>query len=228
MKLFIEILLRAVLYILGFLFLWLTMARILRKFLHFPAPAFLGHFLDSDLRRRIQPPDQLIQRTGFKPGQRVLEIGCGSGAYTTFVARAVGPDGVVEALDIQPAMLVQLKKKLDLPENEDLKNINLHEGSAYELPFEDESIDLTYIITVLAEIPDQGRALAEVYRVLRPGGILAVSEFLPDPDYPLSKTTAKRGRKAGFEVEGIYGNLWTYTVRFRKRIPTDNLVSDHL
>jgi ubiquinone/menaquinone biosynthesis C-methylase UbiE len=205
------------LYILCFLFLWLTLARILRKILHFPAPAFLGHFLDSDLRRKIQPPAQIIQRSGIKPGQRVLEIGCGSGAYTTFIARAVGQDGVVEALDIQPAMLAQLKKKLTLPENEDLKNINLHEASAYELPFEDQSLDLTYIITVLAEIPDQGRALAEIYRVLRPGGILAVSEFFPDPDYPLRVTTAKRGKKAGFEVEGIYGNLWTYTVRFRKK-----------
>ena len=220
MKLFFENLLRAVSYILGFIFLWLTIARILRKFLHFPAPAFLGNFLDSDLRRKIQPPAQIIQRSGIKPGQRVLEIGCGSGAYTTFVARAVGQDGVVEALDIQPAMLTQLKKKLTLPENEDLKNINLHEASAYELPFEDQSLDLIYIITVLPEIPDQGRALAEIYRVLRPGGILAVSEFFPDPDYPLSKTTARKGEKAGFEVEGIYGNLWTYTVRFRKRIPS--------
>ena len=216
MKLFFENLLRAVSYILGFIFLWLTMARILRKFLHFPAPAFIGHFLDSDLRRKIQPPDQLIQRSGIKAGQRVLEIGCGSGAYTTFIARTVGPEGIVEALDIQPAMLAQLKKKLNLPENSDLQNINLHKASAYELPFEDESLDLAYMITVLAEIPDQEKALAEVNRVLRPGGILAVSEFFPDPDYPLSKTTARRGKEAGFEVEGVYGNLWTYTVRFKK------------
>ena len=202
---------------LGFIFLWLTLARILRKIFHFPAPAFIGHFLDSDLRRKIQPPDQLIQRSGIKAGQRVLEIGCGSGAYTTFIARTVGPDGVVEALDIQPAMLAQLKRKINLPENSDLQNINLHSASAYELPFEDGSLDLAYMITVLAEIPDQEKALAEVNRVLRPGGILAVSEFFPDPDYPLSKTTARRGEKAGFEVEGIYGNLWTYTVRFRKK-----------
>ena len=211
-----EILFKVVLLFLGFLFLWLTLARILRKIFHFPAPAFIGVFLDSELRRKIQPPDQLIQRSGIKPGQRVLEIGCGSGAFTTFVARAVGPDGVVEALDIQPAMLAQLKKKLNLPENRDIQNINLHEASAYKLPFENESLDLAYMITVLAEIPDQEKALAEVYRILRPGGILAVSEFLPDPDYPLRVTTARRGEKAGFEVEGIYGNLWTYTVRFQK------------
>ncbi len=53
-------------------------------------------------------------------------------------------------------------------------------------------------------------------RVLKPGGILAVSELLLDPDYPLKAATARRGEKAGFLVEGFYGNFWTYTVRFTK------------
>jgi hypothetical protein len=45
---------------------------------------------------------------------------------------------------------------------------------------------------------------------------MAVTEFFPDPDYPLSSTTSRKGEKAGFDVEGVFGNLWTYTVRFRK------------
>ena len=214
-KLF-QYILQILFYFLIFLVLWLILIRIIRKLIHFPAPAFIGVFLDSNYRRKVQPPDQIIRRSGIEPGQRVLEIGCGSGAYTTFVARAVGPDGKVEALDIQPAMLKQLEKKLNLPENQDIKNIRTHLANAYELPFEDGSIDLVYLITVLPEIPDQGKALAEIKRVLRSDGILAVSEFFPDPDYPLSKTTAKQGKKAGFVVEGIYGNIWTYTVRFQK------------
>jgi len=212
----IQIILQFFFYLLVFLILWQIVVRIIRKLFHFPAPAFIGVFLDSDYRRKVQPPDPLIQRSGIKPGQRVLEIGCGSGAYTTFVARAVSPDGTVEALDIQPAMLKQLEKKLNLPENQDINNIRTHLASAYELPFDDSSIDLVYLITVLPEIPDQGKALAEIKRVLKTEGILAVSEFFPDPDYPLSKTTAKQGEKAGFVVEGIYGNIWTYTVRFQK------------
>jgi len=199
---------------LGILFAWLVLARIFRRIFQFPAPAFIGRFLDSDCRRRIQPPDHLILRSGIQPGMRVLEIGCGSGAYTTFVARAVGPEGIVEALDIQPAMLAQLESKLALPENRDIKNIHTHQASAYELPFEYGSIDLVYMVTVLPEIPERERTLTEIKRVLKTGGILAVTEFFPDPDYPFSKTTARQGEKAGFKVDEILGNFWTYTVRF--------------
>jgi SAM-dependent methyltransferase len=210
-------LIKIILWFLAIFIAWQVLIRIGRKVLHFPAPAFIGYFLDSDYRRRIQPPGPLIHRSGIQPGMRVLEVGCGSGAYTTFVARAVGPDGIVEALDIQPAMLAQLEKKLALPEHSDIKNIRTHQASAYELPFENGSIDLVYMITVLPEIPDQGRTLTEIKRVLKTEGILAVTEFFPDPDYPLSKTTTRQGQKAGFKVDDILGNFWTYTVRFTNR-----------
>jgi len=212
----IQFILQIVLIIIGIIIGWLILARIARRIFKFPAPAFIGVFMDSDYRRKIQPTTQVIERSAIKKGDRVLEIGCGSGAYTTFVAREVGDDGIVEALDIQPAMLAQLEKKLSKPENSDIQNIRLHKSSAYQLPFEEGSIDLVYMITVLPEIPDQAKVLAEVRRVLKINGILAVTEFFPDPDYPLSSTTSRKGEKAGFDVEGIFGNLWTYTVRFRK------------
>jgi ubiquinone/menaquinone biosynthesis C-methylase UbiE len=215
LKMAIKIL-NTLLWVLGIFTVWQILLRVGRKILNFPAPAFIGRFLDSDLRRRIQPPEPLIKRSGIKKGMRVLEIGCGSGAYTTFVARAVGSTGSVEALDIQPAMLSQLEKKLSLPEYSDVTNIQTHLASAYELPFDDGSIDLVYIIAVLFEIPDRAKALAEIKRVLKPGGILAVTEFLPDPDYPLRKTVARLGTSAGFNVDDILGNFWTYTVRLKK------------
>jgi len=52
--------------------------------------------------------------------------------------------------------------------------------------------------------------------VLKPGGILAVTEWLPDPDYPWKSTTIKMGREAGFVLDEAPGNIWHYTVRFRK------------
>lgn len=212
----LQVALRGVLLLLGIVLAWLTLAKILKRFVHLPAPAAMGRYLDSDLRRMLQPPGPIIDRSGIREGMRVLEVGCGSGAYTAHVARAVGESGDVTALDIQPGMLAQLKRKLRRPENGDVQNVGLCQGSGVALPFYGASMDLVYMITVLPEIRDQQGALAEVKRVLKPGGILAVSEFFPDPDYPLRSTTVRRGERAGLEVEGVYGNLWTYTVRFRK------------
>lgn len=208
---------KIVLTILGIFWVWQAAIRLFRKKFHFPAPAFIGRFLDSDLRRKLQPPDKLIERSGIKQEMRVLEVGCGSGAFVTFVARAVGKTGKVYAFDIQPKMLKQLEAKLKRSENRDIKNIELILGSAYELPFGDNSLDVVYMVTVLQEIPDKKKALKEIRRVLKPGGILAVTEFLPDPDYPLKSTTIKIGKEAGFIFVQALGNFWNYTVRFVKQ-----------
>jgi ubiquinone/menaquinone biosynthesis C-methylase UbiE len=194
--------------------------RVARKLYHFPVPAFIGRFLDSDQRRSMQPPGPIIERSGFRAGMRVLEVGCGSGSYTTFVARAVGPEGEVYALDIQPQMLAQIQAKLDRPENRDITNIRLVEHSAYDLPFEDDSFDLVYMITVLQEIPDRLQALREIRRVLKPEGCLAVTEFLPDPDYVPASYTVRLCESAGFALDAQLGNVWTYTVRFLKPFPS--------
>lgn len=202
--------------ILGFVFLWLTLAKIVRKIVHFPAPAWTGWFLDSGFRRWMQPSERIIKRSAIKPGMRVLEVGCGSGSYTTSVARVVGPNGKVYALDIQRKMLDQLQMKLVKPENRDIRNIELIQASAYELPFPEASFDLVYMITVLPEIPDPRKALLESKRVLKPGGILAVTEFFPDPDYPLRRTTIRQAVSAGFRKDVVLGNFWNYTARFIK------------
>jgi ubiquinone/menaquinone biosynthesis C-methylase UbiE len=212
----LKIILIVILCILAFPILWVSVAKLVRKMFRFPAPAFIGRLLDSNYRRRIQPPDKFIQRSGIKEEMRVLDLGCGSGAFTTFVARAVGEKGKVYALDIQVDMLKQLENKLSKPENKDIKNIKLIEGSAYELPFDNNSLDLVNMVTVLQEIPDRDKALREVKRVLKPGGLLAVTELFPDPDYPWKSTTIKLGEEAGFVLDEVSGNFFNYTVRFKK------------
>ena len=212
----LKIVLIVILCILAFPILWVSLAKVVRKLWRFPAPAFIGHLLDSGYRRRIQPPAQFIERSGIKKGMRVLDLGCGSGAFTPFVARAVGEKGKVYALDIQADMLKQLERKLAKHENKDIRNIKVIEGNAYELPFDDGSLDLVYMVTVLQEIPDRNRALHEVKRVLKAGGILAVTELFPDPDYPWKSTTIKLCERNGFVVDEVSGNFFNYTVRFKK------------
>jgi len=208
--------LNIILIILGAVIFMLGLVRVVRKSTSVPAPAYIGRGLDSGFRRFLQSPRSIIERSGVRSGMTVMELGCGSGAFITYIARAAGSGGRVYAVDIQSAMLRQLERKLARAENQDIKNIEVKEASAYELPFADGFFDLACMITVLMEIPDKGLALREVKRVLKPGGTLAVTEFFPDPDYPFRSTVIKLGGREGLMLDDNQGNFWHYTVRFKK------------
>ncbi len=198
-----------------FIFLWILLS-IIGKMHPFPIPTFMGKYLDSDYRRIIQPPDKLIKRSGIKKGMCALEAGCGSGAFTNHAARAVGDKGIVYALDIQAEMLKQLRMKLMRFENRDISNIFLVEGDICKMPFKDNYFDVVYMVAVLQEVKDRRKALQEIKRVLKSDGILAVTEFIPDPDYPLKSTTVKQCEAAGFILDNVEGSFINYTARFIK------------
>jgi len=122
----------------------------------------------------------------------------------------------VHAHDIQPGMLGQQRRKLTRPENGDIRNIHLHQNSAYELPFPGETFEVVYYVTVLQEIPDPVRALREAGRVVKSTGVIAISEWLRYPDYVLASTTLQLGQKAGLKHDRTCGNLWQYTLRLHK------------
>src|SRR3989344_8170717 len=87
--------------------------RITRKKNPVPASAKSGQFFDSKLRKFLQPPKYIINRSGIKKGMTILDLGCGSGAYITDAAKLVGKHGTVYGTDLQDEMLSQLKRKLE-------------------------------------------------------------------------------------------------------------------
>jgi ubiquinone/menaquinone biosynthesis C-methylase UbiE len=97
-----------------------------------------------------------------------------------------------------------------------LTNVETHVASAHSLPLSAASVDRAFLITVLGEIPDPDRALAELHRVLTPDGVLSVGEAFLDPDYPLPVETIRRVEAAGFRLAERHGNFWDYTLNFRK------------
>lgn len=206
--------------IIGYVFagfaVYQVLLRLVRHYWHFPAPAIITVFLNSRLRKRLQNPAVIIERSGIRSGQKVLEIGCGGGVFLPYAAQAVGEGGKVYGLDIAIDMLALCRRYLSAYPLKVNNRVELVQRSAYELPFDDNSLDVVFLVAALMEIPDPQRCLAQVHRVLKPEGILAVSEFLVDPDYPGRKSTIRCGERSGFKVDAVEGSLWSYTVRFKK------------
>jgi ubiquinone/menaquinone biosynthesis C-methylase UbiE len=167
--------------------------------------------VDLPVRRRDMRP--VLDRLGIRPGETVLELGPGPGAFTIDAARRLGPEGRLIAVDIQPAMIEQVERRV---REAGLTNVETHVASAYELPIEDEGVDRAFLVTVLPEIPDPVRGLREVRRVLKPGGILSSTEEFLDPDYPRRTTTIAWAEAAGFELTESHGAWLLYTLNFRK------------
>ena len=109
----------------------------------------------------------MCDAAGIRPGQRVLDVACGTGALTEAVAERVGPRGAVAGLDANPEMLAVARRKHGA--------IEWHDGRAESLPFADESFDAVVSQFGLMFFDDRVAALREMRRVLRPGGQLAVA-----------------------------------------------------
>lgn len=197
----------------GLWFMFLVGVRLIRHFHKFPMPQFMANFIDNPLRRRIQPPAEMPQRHGIEPGMKVLEVGPGNGRYTAATARWVGEAGQVVTIDIEPKMIARVRHRI---EAEGLRNIDARVADVYALPFAAGTFDAAYMITVIGEIPEPVRAMREIHRQLKPGGTLAFSELLPDPDYPLARTLERQARSAGFRLKQRSGNFFSYTLVFEK------------
>lgn len=195
----------------GWIVLVQTVGRLVRKLYPFPMPAFAAQMLDTPLRRLVTDPAVILERVGIQPGMRVLELGPGPGFFTPEAAQRVGPAGKLECVDIEPALVEKLQTKV---RRLGLDNVEARVGDARALPFDDGAFDVVFLITVLAEIPDRVGALREIRRVLKPDGRLSVTEFLPDPDYPLQRTVIRWAEAAGFELAESHGNLFCYTLNF--------------
>jgi len=87
--------------------------RIVRRFYQFPIPGFVARWIDNPIRRRIQPPEKIVEWMGVEQGMSLLEIGPGPGTFTFEATRKVGKTGFVYAIDIQDLIVTELNKRVD-------------------------------------------------------------------------------------------------------------------
>lgn len=153
----------------------------------------------------------LLDRAGVAEGMRVLDVGCGPGRLSLPAAERVGPDGLVVALDIQEAMLEKLRARAA---ERGIVNIRIVHAGIGEGKIERGFFDRALMVTVLGEVRDRERALQEVFAALKPGGILSITEVLPDPDYQPREKVRRLAEAAGFKQAGSFGTLFAFTANF--------------
>jgi arsenite methyltransferase len=170
------------------------------------------YFIGDALRRRA-----IVQeRLGAQPGERIVDIGCGPGFYCAELAEQVGPSGSIVGVDGSASMLALAERRCA-----QFANVELVEGEATAVPIADASCDAAISVQVQEYVPDIASSLAEMLRVLKPGGrvliwdidwatvsisgepnrngrvLAAWDEHLANPSLP--RTLTRDLRAAGFE-----------------------------
>jgi len=178
-----------------------------------PTPPWARWLLHTRWRRHYRAPKRTLALLDIQPGMQVLELGPGSGLFTLEAARLVGDQGRLVCVDLQMAMLRPLKQDIRVAR---LQHVFLQAATAEQLPLGDSRFDLVLAIAVLPMVRHKHQALRELRRVLKPGGLLAVSEELVEPEYVPALLTRRWCRRAGFTPIGHIRTAWWYMLLFRR------------
>lgn len=138
--------------------------------------------LDAPERARWMPVGLALEMLALAPGEHVADIGAGSGYFALPFARAVGPDGLVFAVDLQPGMLEILRGKVaqaDAP-----SNIEMRQGTASDTGLAAASCDVVWFANVWHELDDAPAVIQEIKRILKPSGRVAILDWRPDAQFP--------------------------------------------
>lgn len=169
-------------------------------------PPRFAWFLEGRWRRLVLSPERLQQRLALTADLTVLEIGAGGGYYARPLSRLVRR---FIGLDLQREMLHRLRHK---PAGAAVLPV---QADATQLPIARSSIDVVIAVTVLGEVPSAEATIAEVRRVLRPGGVFSVSEHWPDPDFLPFDHVKELCRRSALRLEARHGARFNYTATFR-------------
>jgi cyclopropane fatty-acyl-phospholipid synthase-like methyltransferase len=176
-------------------------------------PASLSWLVENPYMNAVAGPDKVLQRLCLEEGMRLLDVGSGPGRLALPAANCVGKTGEVVALDIQSKMLEKLRARAEAMGLDNVSTVNAAAGSGHT---DKDYFDRALMVTVLGEIPNKSKALNEVYQSLRQGGILSVTEVIPDPHYTSQNRVRTLCREAGFDEIDSYGSWLAFTINFMK------------
>ncbi len=179
-------------------------------------------WLVRENREDEERASQLWDALGVQPGWTVCDLGAGNGYHSLELARRVGPEGSVLAVDIQPEMLRMLDERA---QEAGIENIQLIEGLSHDPRLPDASCDLVLMVDVYHELYHPSHTLRALYRALKPGGRVVLVEYREeDPDVPIrldhkmSKAQVNKELNAnGFVLDEEFDELpWQHVMFFKR------------
>lgn len=177
-----------------------------------PFPAAQSWLLDNPITRVTTK--RFVRRLDLRPGMRVLDVGCGPGRLALPVARAVGRDGEVLAMDLQQEMLLRVQRRAVAAGLSNVRTLRAAAGAA-DLP--PQSFDLVLLAYVLGEIPHDQRlpAMREIAFALRPSGRLVVVEGAMDPHRQGPEAVRALAEGAGLRLDGVRRSRFSAVITLR-------------
>lgn len=131
-------------------------------------------FLESENREIYKHRNEILALLDLKPGMDVADVGAGTGFFSRMMAKKVGPDGVVHAVEIQPNFVENLKRIAAEESRPNLKPVQCNEKSTMLAA---ECVDLVFICDTYHHIEYPYHTLASIYQALRPDGRLFIIDF---------------------------------------------------
>lgn len=201
--------------VLVFLFLLVAVIwRIASNRQSLPCPVWLSWMVELDNPfTKTNRAAEIIRHLDVQTGMTVLDAGCGPGRLSIPLAKAVGVEGKVVALDLQAGMLQRTRVNAEL---QHIDNIVYFKAGLGDGKLQGMQFDRIVLVTVLGEIPDQQSAMQELFEVLKPGGILSVTEVIFDPHFQRRSSVIKLATSIGFQEKQFFGNSIAYTLHLTK------------
>ncbi len=167
-----------------------------------------GHFDATPLGFWERYGKATVARLGLSPGARVLDVCCGTGASALHAARAVGDSGSVIGVDLSEQLLALARQKAS---EQSLGNVEFRAGDMTQLDFADESFDAVVVVFGIFFAPDMVAQIRALARLVRPGGVLAVTTWGPRFFSPLYEPflEAVRTRRPGIQEYRPWDRLST-------------------